>query len=104
MHFLFVEEKIIEEQFHTELLSAKALRVDTQYYVTEQVDKEKLKNDSATARKFVLKMEEIIEKITEIQINSVRQKLICVSISKMDKNVPSDLTPASSPCTPYKHP
>jgi len=75
MHFLLVEEDIVEERFYTELLLAKDLRVDTQYYVTEQIDKEKLKTDSATARNFFLKMEEIIENTTETQINKIRQKL-----------------------------
>jgi len=75
MHFLFVEENIISEELYTELLLAKDLRVDTQYYVTEQIDKEKLKTDSATARNFVLKMEEIIENTTEKQINKIKQKL-----------------------------
>ena len=75
MHFLFVEEKIIDEQLYDELLLAKDLRVDTQYYVTEQIDKEKLKTDSATARNFVLKMEEVIENVTETQITKIRQKL-----------------------------
>ncbi len=75
MRFLFVTEKIIPEQFYSELLLAKELRVDAQYYVTEQIDREKLKADSATARNFVLRMEEIIEGITEIQIKRVRQKL-----------------------------
>ena len=75
MHFLFVEENIIEEQLYAELLLAKDLRVDTQYYVTEQIDKEKLKIDSATAKNFVLKMEEAIDKVTVIHINMIRQKL-----------------------------
>ena len=75
MHFLLVEENIVEEQVYAELLLAKDLRVDTQYYVTEQIDKEKLKTDSATARSFVLNMEEVIENITETQIQKIRQKL-----------------------------
>ena len=75
MYFLLVEENIISEELYTELLLAKDLRVDTQYYVTEQIDKEKLKTDSATARNFVLKIEEIIENTTETQINKIRLKL-----------------------------
>jgi len=75
MHFLFVEENIIPEELYTELLLAKDLRVDTQYYVTEQIDKEKLKTDSATARNFVLKMEEVIENITDEQVQKIRLKL-----------------------------
>lgn len=75
MHFLFVEEKIIPEPLYQELLLAKDLRVDTQYYVTEQINKEKLKTDSATAGKFVLMMEEIIENTTQNQIVKLREKL-----------------------------
>lgn len=75
LHFLFVDERIIDESFYSEILLAKDLRVDTQYYVTEQIDKEKLKNDSATARNFVLKMEEVIENITPNNITKIRQKL-----------------------------
>jgi uncharacterized protein (UPF0332 family) len=75
MNFLFVEENIIEKELYAELLLAKDLRVDTQYYVTEQIDKEKLKADSAKARNFVLKMEELSEKITKDQINKLCKKL-----------------------------
>jgi uncharacterized protein (UPF0332 family) len=75
MHFLFVDDKIIDEQLYAELLLVKDLRVDTQYYVTEQIDKEKLKNNSTTARNFVLKMEEVVENLTPNQIIKIRQKL-----------------------------
>ena len=75
MNFVFVEGNIIEEHFYKELLLAKDLRIDVQYYVTEELDKDKLKNDSETARNFVLKIEEVIENITEEQINGVRTKL-----------------------------
>ena len=54
---------------------AKDLRIGTQYCAAEQIDKEKLKTDSTTARNFVLKMEEIIENVTEAQINKIRLKL-----------------------------
>jgi len=75
MHFVFVEENLVEEHFYKELQLAKELRVDTQYYVTEEIDLEKLKKDSETARSFVLKMEEIIESMTEKQIIEIRKKL-----------------------------
>ena len=75
MRFLFVEESIVEEQWHSALVSAKDLRVDTQYYIAEQIDKEKLKADSATARKFVLVMEKAVEDVTGPQIEKMRQKL-----------------------------
>jgi uncharacterized protein (UPF0332 family) len=75
MHFLFVEDNLIEKRFYNELQLAKELRVDVQYYVTEELDKEKLKQDAETAGGFVLKMEEVIENITENQINNFKKKL-----------------------------
>ncbi len=75
MRFLFIEENLIEEKFCNELQLAKELRVDTQYYVAEELDKEKLKTDSETARNFVLKMEEVIENLTGEKINKLREKL-----------------------------
>ena len=75
MSFLFVEDNLVEEHFYKELQLAKELRVDTQYYVTEEIDLDKLKKDSETARSFVLKMEEVIENLTEEQIRTIREKL-----------------------------
>ncbi len=75
MHFILVEEKLIEEHYYQELQLAKDLRVDTQYYVTAELDKKKLKEDSETARKFVLEMERVIENLTEEKIKKLRQKL-----------------------------
>jgi len=75
MQFLFVEEKLIEGHFYNELQSAKELRVDTQYYVTQEIDLGKLKKDSDTAKSFVLKMEEVIENLTENNIGLMRDKL-----------------------------
>jgi len=66
---------LVEEHFYNELQLAKELRVDTQYYVTEDIDLEKLKKDSETARNFVLKMEEVIENLIEEQIKIIRKKL-----------------------------
>jgi uncharacterized protein (UPF0332 family) len=75
MNFLFVNENIIEKHFYNELQLAKELRVDTQYYVTEEIDLDKLKKDSNTAGSFVLRMEEVIENITEEQMNAIKSKL-----------------------------
>lgn len=85
MHFLFVEGNIISNQLYTELLLAKDLRIDMQYYVTEQIDKEKLKIDSATARDFVLKMEGSIENLTADIIKKIRQKVSSVSPNFLKK-------------------
>ena len=75
MHFLFVEAKLIENHFYTELQLAKDLREDMQYYVTEELDKVKLQKDAETARSFVLRMEEVADSITGEQINQMRAKI-----------------------------
>jgi len=54
MRFLFVEESLVAEELHTELLRAKSLRVDTQYYVFSEADFEKLKKDALGSGSFVL--------------------------------------------------
>lgn len=75
MHVLLVEERLIEEQFYNELQLAKELRIDTQYYVADELDEEKLRQDSETASTFVLRMEEVIDDLTEEKINKLRNKL-----------------------------
>ncbi|MBI5393493.1 HEPN domain-containing protein [Candidatus Woesearchaeota archaeon] len=75
MQSIFVEEKIINEELYAELLLAKELRVDLQYYVTEQIDKEKIKKDCSTAGNFVLKMEEVVENISNDQIKKIKERL-----------------------------
>lgn len=74
-HYLFVEDGVIDQNLYDEICLAKELRTDTQYYVTDELDQEKLKKDSETARSFVLKMEEIIEKTNPEQIERARKKL-----------------------------
>ena len=72
---LLVEEDLIEEHFYKELQLAKELRIDTQYYVAEELNKQKLKTDSETARNFVLEMEKVIDNLTEQTIQQLRGKL-----------------------------
>ena len=82
MHFLFVEEGLIQEDLYQELQSAKELRVDTQYYVAEDIDDKILKTDSEKARGFVLKMEEVIEQCSEEHIQTAREKLNGIAAKK----------------------
>lgn len=85
MHFLFVEEKLIEVHLYNELQLAKELRIDTQYYMAEELDKEKLRQDSETAKSFVLKMEEVIEKLTDGQISILIYKLKAINETKSQR-------------------
>lgn len=74
MKFMFVNEKIIEEHFYKELQTAKELRIDAQYYIAEELDREKLKTDSETAGSFVLEIERIIDGLTKEKIGQLRNK------------------------------
>lgn len=75
MQHLFVEQNLIQVSLFTEFYDAKDLRTEVQYYVTEELDKQKIKVDAKTAWAFVLKLEEVIEKMTEEDIEIVRTKL-----------------------------
>jgi len=82
MKYLFVDEEIIEESLHIEMLNAKELRIDTQYYVAADVDIDKIKSESKKAVDFVLKIEESIDKIDEDKRNLLREKLKIEYISR----------------------
>lgn len=75
MHILLVDEHLIEERFYDEFQLAKDLRVDTQYYVAKELDEEKLRRDSAAARGFVLRMEEVIDGLSRNDIDLLRGKV-----------------------------
>tara|TARA_Y100000310_G_scaffold78020_1_gene74607 strand:- start:16047 stop:16535 length:489 start_codon:yes stop_codon:yes gene_type:complete len=75
LKFIFVDE-FVSEELYQELQLAKQLRVDTQYYVADELDTMKLKKDADTARQFVLKMEEVIDNLSPAQIEEIRKKII----------------------------
>ncbi|MFT4309458.1 MAG: HEPN domain-containing protein [Candidatus Woesearchaeota archaeon] len=76
LQLLFVEEKIIETQYYNEMKRSKELRIEIQYYTSEKADIKSIKKDSLKATNFVLKIEEIIEKLNDSLIGLIRQKLI----------------------------
>ena len=75
MYVLFVQEKILPEEYYAEFEQAKELRIDTQYYVANESQTKDLKKASQTAGRFVLKMEEIIENMNPQLIMELRIKL-----------------------------
>jgi uncharacterized protein (UPF0332 family) len=75
MNFLLIDENIVDKKFFEEFELAKDLRVETQYYVSTNLDLDKLKKDSLGARNFVLKIEEVIENLTQEQIKKFRDKI-----------------------------
>jgi len=72
---LFTEIGLVESSLFVAISSSKELRIEAQYYVTGAIEKSTVEENVKSAREFVLKLEEIIEKITEEQIGSVRKKL-----------------------------
>lgn len=75
MGHLFVNMELIKEEMYKEMLLAKELRTDVQYYVTEELDYTKLKKDAKTAGDFVLEIERVIENINQEQINEMRETI-----------------------------
>jgi len=75
MHFLLVDEGMTEQGCYEDLLMAKELRVDTQYYVPEELDRQKLETGSKKAGTFVLEMERIIDMLTRDKIERLRNKM-----------------------------
>ena len=74
-HFVFVEKKLIEKYLYEELEESKELRIETQYYVVDQINLKKLKEHSEKSRNFVLKIEEVIENLNEEEIRNIRKEL-----------------------------
>ncbi len=85
LYLLLVEEGYLDKKHYKDFFSAKELRVEIQYYVALELDKEKLKNSSETAGPFVLKIEEIIDKITTKEIEFLRNKVKNILKEKYDK-------------------
>ncbi len=84
MDFLFVKEKTIEKEFYDYFKKAKIFRIDAQYYVSDEMDEAELKDNARTTSDFLLKMEEIIERMDENKINKLRNKIIDLKIKNED--------------------
>ena len=73
LKFLFVDD-LLSEELYQELKVAKQLRVDTQYYVADELDLTKIKQEAEMAREFVLKVEEVVDIISLAQIEEIRKR------------------------------
>ena len=71
--YLFAEEGIVDKNLHEELQASKDTRIDAQYYVGEEPEFAP-EEDAEKAREFVLKIEEVIEKIDEKMIEQIGNK------------------------------
>ncbi len=70
---LFVDEGFIREDIHKELEKSRDLRVDSLYY-DKDFGKEKIMKRAKVAPGFCLEVEEVIEKISQEEINKIRNK------------------------------
>ncbi len=74
-NYLFVEKDLAEKELFEAILASKNLRVDAQYYVAEEFEKNKVTESRNLAGKFVIEIERILESLTEKQMNSIRNKV-----------------------------
>jgi len=72
---LLAKNKIITPNLVTDITQAKQTRIDTQYYVTEELTHEEIKRNVESASKFVLEIQKSIEEISTEQTNNIRNKL-----------------------------
>ncbi len=70
---LFVSEKIISEEVYEELERSKELRIGALYY-DKDFGREEILKSADNAPEFCLKVEQIIEDLTEEKIQRVRKK------------------------------
>jgi uncharacterized protein (UPF0332 family) len=71
--FLFSEE--ITEGLVQEISLAKEQRIDMQYYTDRALDRKALEKNIDSAAGFVLRVKEIIDKMTSEKIETIRRKL-----------------------------
>ena len=72
---LFEGEGITDKGLYEEIILSKDNRIDAQYYVVDEMDVKRLKEDTEKARRFVLALEETLNRLSDETIEKVRQKL-----------------------------
>jgi len=83
---LLTRHRILNKNLVTDISQAKQIRIETQYYVTQELKQTKIRRNVESAHKFVLEIEKIIENITTDQIKNIRTHLKRMSsITKLDK-------------------
>jgi uncharacterized protein (UPF0332 family) len=72
---LLARNEILTPNLAADIAQAKQTRIDTQYYVTKELNQEEIKRNVEAARKFVLEIQKSIEEISTEQTNNIRNKL-----------------------------
>jgi len=72
---LLAEKGILNEDFVNDISNSKQIRIDTQYYIERELNKASTKRNAENARKFVLRIEKVIENITPNQTETIRKHI-----------------------------
>jgi uncharacterized protein (UPF0332 family) len=73
MKLLFVDSGVISQELYEDIETSKGLRVDLQYYTSNDNDAKRLSKLAGTAPDFVLLVKQIYERIGDKEIMAVRQ-------------------------------
>jgi len=76
---LLTKQRILNKNLVTDISQAKQIRIETQYYVTQEFKQPKIRRNVESAHKFVLEIEKTIENITTDQIKNTRTHLKRIS-------------------------
>ena len=73
MKLLFVDSGIISKELYEDIEDSKTLRVDLQYYTSNDNDAKRLSRLAGTAPDFVLLIKPVYERIGDKEVMAVRQ-------------------------------
>jgi uncharacterized protein (UPF0332 family) len=72
---LLAKNGILGDSLLSDISNSKQIRIDSQYYVGKEYNQKVIEKTVKNARKFVLEIEKIIEKITTNQIENIREQI-----------------------------
>lgn len=83
LRFLFTE--IFDEALFTELETAKEQRINLGYYTNRLVSEEEIKRNITSAPNFVLKIEEVVSKMSTAKVHDIQEQLKKALAEKQEK-------------------
>lgn len=72
---LLATHGILHQNLVSDISKAKQTRIESQYYVTSELDQTKIRKNVKSAHKFLLDIEKTLENITTIQVKDIRTHL-----------------------------
>jgi uncharacterized protein (UPF0332 family) len=79
---LLAKHGILHQNLSSDLSKAKQTRIESQYYITRQLDQSKIRKNVKSAHKFLIEIEKTLENITKTQIENIRTHLKRIPSSK----------------------